>query len=217
MKSLATLLVLLLIWAAGLSAFADRVDRYAPAQEPAPAEGIVALTGASDVRIETAMRLLEAEKGSRMLVSGVNREATREDIRSLTRGFGVLFDCCVDLDYEAESTLGNAQFTAQWARSHRFDSLIVVTSDHHMPRSLLELKAALPGASLTPYAIETDTVDAANWWKTREGAQRMVLEYSKYLVVLFRELVLSIGADERPPERTSPAASQGSLQIEPRE
>ncbi len=215
MKSLATLLVLLLIWAAGLSAFAARVDRYAPAQEPADADGIVALTGASDVRIKTAMRLLESGKGSRMLVSGVNREASREDIRSVSRGYGALYDCCVDLDYEAESTLGNAQFTAQWARSHAFDSLIVVTSDHHMPRSLLELKAALPEAALTPYAIETETVDAANWWRTGSGARRMVLEYSKYLTVLFRELVLSIGADkERPKSAPSAEAQRGTVRIE---
>jgi len=219
MKSLATVLVLLLIWAAGLSAFAARVDGYAPAAEPPRADGVVALTGASDVRIETAMRLLESGKGSRMLVSGVSREATREDIRSVSRGYGALYDCCVDLDYEAESTLGNAQFTAQWARSHGFDSLIVVTSDHHMPRSLLELKAALPGASLTPYAVETRTVDAASWWRTRSGAERMVLEYSKYLAVLFRELVLSIGGGgERPPERTAPAPdADGSIRIEPAE
>lgn len=217
MKSLATLVVLLLIWAAGLSAFADRVDDYAPAADPAAADGIVALTGASDDRIETAMRLLEGEKGSRMLVSGVNKDATREDIRSVTRGFGALFDCCVDLDYEAESTLGNAQFTAQWARSHRFDSLIVVTSDHHMPRSLLELKAALPGARLIPHAIETELVKDARWWRTREGAERMVLEYSKYLTVLFRELVLSIGDDKPKPPARPPAEAGGSIRIEPGE
>lgn len=195
MKSLATLLVLALIWAAGLFAFAQRVDRYVPSPRPAEADAIVALTGASDVRIVTAMRLLEAGVGGRMLVSGVNKEATRGDIRSLTRGFGTLFDCCVDLDYEAEDTLGNARYTGRWARSHAFDSLVVVTSDYHMPRALLELKAALPRASLQPYALETETVDAARWWRTSESTRRMAVEYCKYLVVLFRELVLSTGGE----------------------
>ena len=199
MKSLAILVVLLFIWAVGLTAFAGRVDRYAPAAKPPRADAIVALTGASDTRLETGMRLLEEQKGGRLLLSGVNRDATREDVREVTRGFGDLFDCCVDLGFQAESTLGNAQETADWARSHRFDSLVVVTSDYHMPRSLLELQSALPQATLHAYPVETDIVDAQRWWTSGDSAKRLTLEYCKYLVVLFREMVLSLGPqDERP-------------------
>lgn len=221
LKSLATVLVLLLIWLAGLTAFADRVDRYAPVTNPPSADAIVALTGRSDTRIVTAMRLLEARRGARLLVSGVSREATREDIRTVTRGYRGLYDCCVDLDYEAETTLGNARYTADWVRARGYDSLVIVTSDFHMPRALLELKAALPGVVLRPYAIETDTVDAARWWRTGESARRMALEYSKYLVVLFRELVLSLGgeAPAAPTPASTPTAApasteSGRLQIE---
>ena len=62
-----------------------------------------------------------------------------------------------------------------------------------MPRSLLELRAALPGARLHPYPVETDIVDAQRWWASGESAQRLTLEYCKYLVVLFREMLLSLG------------------------
>jgi uncharacterized SAM-binding protein YcdF (DUF218 family) len=209
LKSLATVLVLLVIWLAGLTAFADRVDRYAPVTNPPNADAIVALTGRSDTRIIAAMRLLEARRGARLLVSGVNREATREDIQSVTRGYRGLFECCVDLDYEAETTLGNAQHTAEWVRARGYDSLVVVTSDFHMPRALLELKAALPGVVLRPYAIETDTVDAARWWSTGASARRMILEYSKYLVVLFREMILSIGGGEKS-TATAPADAEAA-------
>ena len=197
MKSLATLLVLVLIWGVGLWAFADRVDRYAPAAEPPQADAIVALTGASDIRLVTAMRLLEAEKGQRMLVSGVNREATRADVREVTRGYDDLYDCCVDLGFQAESTLGNAEETADWARAHRFDSLVVVTSDYHMPRSLVEIRSALPDAQLYAYPVETDLVDAERWWTSGDSTKKLTLEYCKYLVVLFRELVLSLGGEEK--------------------
>ena len=197
MKSLATLLVLVMIWGVGLLAFSSRVDRYAPAPEPPRADGIVALTGASDVRLGAAMRLLEAKKGARMLISGVNRDATRADIREVTRGYGVLFDCCVDLGFQAESTLGNAEETADWARAHRFDSLVVVTSDYHMPRSLVEIRSALPDAQLYAYPVETELVDAERWWASGDSAKKLTLEYCKYLVVLFRELVLSIGPKEK--------------------
>jgi uncharacterized SAM-binding protein YcdF (DUF218 family) len=197
MKSLATLLVLVMIWTVGLAAFAARIDRYAPAPEPAAADAIVALTGASDVRIAQGMRLLEAGKGKRLLVSGVNRAATREDVREVIRAYGKLYDCCVDLGFQAETTLGNAEETADWARAHKFDSLVVVTSDYHMPRSLLEIRSALPGVRLHPYPVETD-IDAQRWWASGDSARRITLEYSKYLVVLFRELVLSLGGRDQP-------------------
>jgi uncharacterized SAM-binding protein YcdF (DUF218 family) len=73
---------------------------------------------------------------------------------------------------------------------------VVVTSDYHMPRSLLELRAALPGARLHAYPVETDIVDAQRWWASGESAKRLTLEYCKYLVVLFRELVLSLGGGD---------------------
>ena len=71
MRTLAILLVALMIWGAGLMAFVARVQRSTPAVEPTMADGIVALTGSSDLRIEAATALLEAGKAHRMLVSGV--------------------------------------------------------------------------------------------------------------------------------------------------
>jgi uncharacterized SAM-binding protein YcdF (DUF218 family) len=79
---------------------------------------------------------------------------------------------------------------------HDFDSLVVVTSDYHMPRSLVELRAALPGVNLHPYPVETD-IDAQRWWTDGGSARRITVEYCKYLVVLFRELILSLGGEEK--------------------
>lgn len=206
MKSLAGLLVVLMIWAVGLMAFAARVDRSTPAPDPAPADGIVALTGAaSNQRIAAATRLLESEKGKRMLVSGVNREATREDIRGLSRAARRLYDCCVDLGFTAATTLGNAEETAEWARANRYKSLIVVTADYHMPRALLELRAANPGVELQAYPVATPVLDPANWWKSGGGARLMIVEYSKYLAILGRETLLSLG-----PKDETPAAKEAA-------
>lgn len=200
MKSLAGLLVALMIWTVGLMAFAARVDRSTPAADPAPADGIVALTGAaSNQRIAAATRLLEAEKGKRMLISGVNREATREDIRGLSRAARRLYDCCVDLGFTAATTLGNAEETAEWARTNRYRSLIVVTADYHMPRALLELRAANPGIEFQAYPVATPVLDPANWWKSGGGARLMIVEYTKYLAILGRESFLSLGPREDAP------------------
>jgi uncharacterized SAM-binding protein YcdF (DUF218 family) len=196
MRSAAAFLVLLVIWTAGLFAFAGRVQQSTPAADPRPAEGIVALTGAnSNERIGAAVDLHAAGFGKRVLVSGVNREATREDIRNATGAVKRLYDCCVDLGFTAADTVGNARETADWAKAMRFSSLIVVTADYHMPRAMLELKAVLQpqGVALQAYPIATASLNARRWWRTPGGVRLMVVEYSKYLAILVRELVLSLG------------------------
>jgi uncharacterized SAM-binding protein YcdF (DUF218 family) len=207
MRSAAVILLLVLLWTVGLMAFAQRIDRSTPPADPPHADGIVALTGASDARITAAMKLLEDGKARRMLISGVNRQASRSDIRGVARATRRFYDCCVDLGFQATNTVGNARETAVWAKRRRFASLIVVTSDFHMPRAMLELKGALPGETLIPYPVRTTELDARHWWRSETGARRMIVEYDKYLAILFREGLLSLGGKAHPaPDQTHAAA-----------
>ena len=202
MKGLSALLVAAVIWAAGLLAFAERVERSTPAPQPPPADGVDALTGAgSNERIGAAMELLADGKARRMLVSGVSREASREDIRVVSRAVRRLYDCCVDLGFDAANTLGNARETQEWARAMRFDSLIVVSADYHMPRAMLELRGAMPDKRLTPYPVATSVMNAGRWWRTSGAARLMVTEYCKYLAILGREAVLGLGPRNDAPKK----------------
>ena len=206
MKSLAAFLVVALIWGAGLFAFAERVQHSTPRPDPAPAHGIVVLTGAnSNERIGAAFDLLAEGLGRRVLVSGVNREVRRDELRTASKTARRLYDCCVDLGFNALDTVGNARETADWARAMRFKSLIVVTSDYHMPRAMLELRAVLraPDFALQTYAVPTRALKARGWWRSPGAARLMVMEYCKYLAILGREGVLGLGprADPSPPTR----------------
>lgn len=196
MKFLTFIAIIVMIWLVGLFAFAERVRGFTPAAEPARADAIVALTGPSAERVNAAIRLLEQDKGGRVLISGVNREVRRQELRALTPGSNKLFNCCVDLGFEAEDTIGNAQEIAAWADAKGYDSLIVVTSDYHMPRALTEIRAASPELELTPYAVETPSLDDSRWWRAAVTARRMTLEYMKYLAALGRALIGQTG--ERP-------------------
>ena len=186
MKFLTLIGIIGLMWLVGLFVFADRVRGMTPAAEPARADAIVALTGPSSERVNAAVRLLDQDKGDRLLISGVNREVRRQELRALTPGSSRLFNCCVDLGFEAEDTEGNAQEIATWARTHGYDDLIVVTSDYHMPRSLLEIRSVAPEIKLHGYAVETPSLDNSRWWKVAVTARRMTLEYMKYLAALAR-------------------------------
>ncbi len=183
-----------MLWGVGLMAFASRVQHSTPAADPGRAQGIVALTGGSNRRLQAAMALLQQGRGRRLLISGVYRKTTREQIRQDARAVaGPVYDCCVDLGFEAIDTLGNARETAQWARARGYSRLILVTADYHMPRALLELRGAMPRIELTPYPVATEDVDARLWWKSPQGLRLMIMEYSKYLVILTREALLDLG------------------------
>ena len=202
MKGLAALLTGLLIWTAGLLTFADRVTRLTPADTPAAADGIVALTGGSDLRLAAATNLLQSGLGQRLLVSGVNLQARRSDLWGVTGAAKPVFDCCVDLGYAAADTIGNAREAAEWTRAMGFSSLILVTADYHMPRAMLELNAVLPGVRITAYPVATAELDVRHWRATSQGARRMIVEYDKFLAALASEWFIGLGG----PDKTATSA-----------
>ncbi len=175
------LLVMLII---GFIVFANSVDRER--REPAyAADGITVLTGGVS-RIEEAMRLLAKGKAKRVLITGVNRGTTRTQLKRLASQGDQYFSCCVDIDKEARNTIDNATETAQWVALHRYGSIIVVTSNYHMPRALAELARALPDVTLIAYPVVDNNVHVERWW-TYPGTTRLLLsEYLKYLPALGR-------------------------------
>jgi uncharacterized SAM-binding protein YcdF (DUF218 family) len=170
------------------------------------ADGIVALTGGAS-RLDDAVDLLAAARGRRLLISGVDPHTNAADLMRRVPDHRRWFDCCIDLDYSAVNTIGNAVETRRWALDHGFRSLIVVTSSYHMPRAMLELAHQLPGVTLIPYPVVTQQRRAAPWWSHPANVKVLALEYFKYIVASAR-----IGLDA-PPGATTVAASRGRAKI----
>lgn len=174
------------------------------------ADGIVVLTGGSE-RIGDAIDLLAQGYGQRLLISGVNERTSRDEIARLNPGQRRLFSCCVDLDYRARNTIGNAIETRRWVREHGFRSVIVVTSNYHMPRTLIELDHVLPRARKVPYAVVPDTVMRDTWWQHPGTARLLASEYAKFLLCWARTRL------ERDPEgsRAATILGRGPPVLEP--
>ena len=136
------------------------------------ADGIVVLTG-SPGRIQKGIDLLKATKGKRLLISGVNADLANETIIKAIGSGDTLAKCCIDLGREAANTTGNAIESANWARENGFTSLIIITSDYHLPRSLLELDKTMGTITLIPASVTN-----------KAPLTTLALEYSKYLVSL---------------------------------
>src|SRR5215472_11337746 len=158
---------LLVCAAAGLAlagGFAWFVGRV-PAREAKlsrDADGIVALTGGAS-RIADAVELLASGRGRRLLISGVNRTTSSREISRLNPELEKWVRCRVDFD-RSVNTLGNAIEIRRWAEQNGLHSLIVVTSNYHMPRALAEIAHQLPGVSLLPFPVIADKLHGEPWW-----------------------------------------------------
>ena len=137
------------------------------------ADGIVVLTGAAS-RIPDAIELLAAERGKRLLISGVYRNTRSTEIARLTPLYSKYFSCCIDLDRSALNTFGNAIETRRWAREHNFNSLIIVTSNWHMPRAMNELAHQLPDVTLIAYPVISEKVKNEPWWQNGATARLLI-------------------------------------------
>jgi len=165
----------------GFFYFLWQVGNVAAIQQLEEADGIVVLTGGR-ARVETAIELLEGGKARRLLISGVHRDSSSASIRRAVNGKREIFDCCIDIDKAALDTVGNAEQAAGWARQNHFDSLIIVTSDYHMPRSLLEMTRQLPGTHIIPHNVRSDPTSLAD-----PALLRVLLpEYLKYVAARLR-------------------------------
>ncbi|HEV3241965.1 MAG TPA: YdcF family protein [Methyloceanibacter sp.] len=177
------LLLAVVLTVIGFFIFTGSIQRSQP--EPRTADGIAVLTGGV-ARIDEAMKLLAQQKAKRLLITGVNRTTSTEALKQLASEGDQLFSCCVDIDKEARNTIDNATETSQWVALHHYNSIIVVTSNYHMPRALAELGRVMPDVTLIPYSVIDSNVHLDRWW-TYPGTTRLLIsEYLKYLPALGR-------------------------------
>src|ERR1700754_4792937 len=159
------------------------------------ADGIVVLPGGSS-RVSDAVDLLADGYGKRLLISGVHPTNDAADIsRSLPENQMALMTCCVDLDHSAVNTRSNAAGTRRWVHERGFKSLIVVTSNYHMPRAIAELSHAMPDITLIPFVVVGDKWRDEPWWTSGATFRLLLSEYVKYVAAEVRVRLADIGLD----------------------
>src|SRR5947199_4633454 len=174
---------------AGFLLFARHIEYQEPAALP-PADGVVALTGGSE-RVLDAVELLAKGRARRLLITGVNQQTSRHEIARLMPNFQQLFNCCIDLGHAAQNTAGNADETRRWVEANSIrSSLIVVTSNYHMPRALVELRSALPQLQLIPYPVVSDRLRNSDWKSDAHVARLLATEYVKFIAALVRTKIV---------------------------
>jgi uncharacterized SAM-binding protein YcdF (DUF218 family) len=168
------------LWIAGFIVFLGRLPRQVA--EPARVtDAIVVLTGGSE-RLATGLQLLAENKAERVFISGVHPTVDVVRLVKLAGRPDSDLQSRIAAGHGAHDTEGNAAETAAWMRGHGYRSLRLVTGSYHMPRSLLEFRAALPEAQIVPHPVFPPHVKQRTWWLQPGTAALIIGEYNKYLL-----------------------------------
>ena len=179
----------------GFALFANHVGQMSTPTNQPPADAIIVLTG-GQARLDAAIELLKSGKGERLLISGVHPSTSSKSLQAATGSDRALFSCCVDIDRAALDTIGNAEESVKWVRSHAYEKVILVTNNYHMPRSLLEMGRLLDREELAPYPVVNSKLDNGGWIVRPEALRVLFTEYNKYLAALARGVLPRGPSDE---------------------
>ncbi len=201
-------LAVIVAWAIGLARYANRI----PVQAPAPvaaADAIVVLTGGSK-RMDAGVDLLTAGAAPVLFVSGVDHRVDPARVRDLVPDAGAsldqaTIDCCIVLGYGASDTLGNARETALWAHATGRKSLLLVTSNYHMPRARMEFEHALPDVALSVFPVVPADVRMEAWWRWPGTLGLIAGEWTKYIFARIRIALADLVA---PPHRAAESRTE---------
>lgn len=145
-------LLSVIFWVVGFIGFAINCVTVKPQKVIYSSDAVVVLTGGPG-RIEEGLRLFATGKASHLFISGVHQDVKKREIVNLWTGDVALPPCCFTLGKKAKTTTENAVETKEWASKHDIASVILVTSHYHMPRAMIEIKAALPKTDIIPHPV----------------------------------------------------------------
>ena len=149
-------------------------------------DGIVVLTG-DQYRIAKGIALLKNYPDKKLLISGVNKNINTIDIMKEFPNNKNFFQCCIDIGKDAKNTFENIIETFEWMKSNEFNSIIIVTSDYHVPRVKLEINRFIDNQQIFYEAVKTGEGESILRLK------KITLEYIKYIRTF---LSIKIGLNE---------------------
>ena len=187
--------VFVVVWSLGLVWFFERIPKQATPLYTDPidyTDAIIVLTGGRK-RIQTGLELLSFGYAKCLFVSGVHQHVTRNELLQLSQWdkpvmcCGECSDtCCIEIGYMATNTAENALETALWIEKKKYQSLRLVTSYYHIPRSLFEFQQVMsPSVKIIAHIVVVRD-ESVNWWDT---VWLVTSEYHKFiLTVLYHSL-----------------------------
>ena len=138
-------------------------------------DSIVVLTG-DKFRISKGMEILSNGIGEKLLLSGVNKNIKLTNIKNEFPKYKNFFDCCVEIENISSNTFENSRETFLWLEKNKYNSVLIVSSDYHMPRAKLEFEKFLNTKNTYYHPVNSN-----NNLKAIGKIKKLFLEYVKYM------------------------------------
>ena len=182
--------IVVLLWLGGFVCFAKHINNY-PLDSKTKTEAVIALTGGRN-RISEAVNLLNRGLAEKLFISGVGPQISLSQIQK-TQHLNIATDREIILGSEAADTVGNAVETINWLRQNHINSIRLVTSNYHLPRSITEFKAQNPRLKIIAHPVYSEKVEK-KWWTSWHTFSLLFTEYNKFLYVWILSLLQLRGA-----------------------
>lgn len=168
-------------WLIGFLIFNHYINSFA--YDDSSTQAIIALTGGRN-RIIEATKLLNDGKADKMFISGVAKKASLKAIQK-RNGLATENSREIALGKKATNTIENAIETKAWLEQNHVQSIRLVTSNYHLPRSIMEFKAQNPDLKIIAHPVYSEKV-YKNWWQSWHSFALIFSEYNKFLCVFVR-------------------------------
>ena len=163
------------------------------------ASNIVILTGGSN-RIREGLKIINNFDNStimniKLLISGTGKGFTKSNVIKLLpkiKNLNMFIKCCVKLDSESQNTYSNAIETLKWAQKNNIKDFILITSNYHMPRAILEFKTLMPNFDIVIHPISPKRHNINDWMGSFETFSLISIEYIKFLIAKSRINIMNI-------------------------
>jgi uncharacterized SAM-binding protein YcdF (DUF218 family) len=188
---LTLLLAFLILWLGAFGIYLGSMSL--PAAKPQQkVDALIVLTG-GNARVERGFELLAAGDADVLFISGVGKDVTLAEMlqahtKPAIRQMILQNQPDIVFDYHASSTRTNATEAATFVKERGYHSVRLITGHYHMPRSLVEFRAALPGVTILRDPVVPEIFVQHKWWEYAATRTLVLQEFHKYLAASFRVL-----------------------------
>ena len=185
-----TTLFIISSWILGLYYFIEHIPEQSAGVEM-ETDVIAVLTGGA-MRLEEGLEAFANIKAKKILISGVGDGFTKKILLSKTnknKYFKRIDPNNIILGSIASNTTENALETKLFMDLNHYISLRLVTSDYHMPRSLLVFKRIMPEIIIIPHPVFSNGFHKAGMYVSLPSLRIVANEYNKTIWFLLHSWV----------------------------
>lgn len=166
---------MLLCWVGGFIAFINNLPNSISAIKT---DAVIVLTGGSS-RVAEGFKILEQKLANILFISGVGQDVKVNELLTLYKQDPT---SKVEIGKKALNTTGNALEAKDWIDKNNIRSIRLVTSNYHLPRSLLEFHKTMPNLTIIPHPVVPPIMQKSYWWLNPKLDIMLFNEYNHYLI-----------------------------------